>query len=111
MPMYAYKGIGANGKAVNGVRDADTPKTLRQLLRKDGVVVTECELSKQAVKGAMAKGKGLSREVDLGGLLAGVKKGEIAAFTRQLSTLLTAGIPLAEALGALFEQFDNVRFK
>ena len=52
MPMYAYKGIGPTGKAVAGVRDADTPKGLRQLLRKDGVVVTSFELSKAGAKGA-----------------------------------------------------------
>src|SRR5262245_38053890 len=103
MPMYAFKGIGPSGKGVSGVRDADSPKTLRQLLRKEGVVVTDCELSKAGAKGAAQKGKGLGKEVDLGGFFGGVKKGEIAAFTRQLSTLLRAGIPLAEALSALFE--------
>ncbi len=117
MTMFAYKGIGPSGKPTSGLRDADSPKALRQLLRRDGVVVTECTVSKGGVgaKGAKVAGttqrKGLSREVDLGGLLAGVKKMEIASFTRQLATLLRAGIPLAEALGAMFDQIDNVRFK
>jgi len=111
MTMYAYKGIGPSGKQIGGVRDADSPKALRQLLRKDGVVVTNVELSKGGVKAASAGGKGLSRQVDLGGLFGGVKKQEIAAFTRQLSTLLTSGIPLAEALSALVEQIENVRLK
>ena len=39
MPLYAYKGIGANGKSVAGIRNADSPKGLRQLMRKDA-----CEL-------------------------------------------------------------------
>lgn len=111
MAMYAYKGIGATGKAVSGLRDAESPKALRQLLRKEGVVVTASELSKAGNKGAVPTGKGLGREVDLGGLLGGVKKTEIAAFTRQLATLIKAGIPLAESLNALFEQIENVRFK
>jgi general secretion pathway protein F len=111
MPMYAYKGIGPSGKNVAGVRDADSPKGLRQLLRKEGIVVTSQELSKAGAKGAVPTGKGLGREVDLGGLLGGVKKPEIAAFTRQLAVLLRSGIPLAESLGALFEQIENVRFK
>jgi len=113
MPMYAYKGLGPNGKGVSGVRDADSPKTLRQLLRKDGVIVTSFDLSKggKAAKDQNAKKGGLSREVDLGGLFGGVKKVEIAAFTRQMATLLRAGIPLSEALGALVEQLTNVRFK
>src|SRR3954462_6832138 len=106
MPMYAYKGVSPNGKAITGIRDADSPKTLRQLLRKDGVLVTSFELSKGgklAKEQNRAKG-GVSRDVDLGGLIGGVKKIEIAAFTRQMATLVKAGIPLADALGALVEQ-------
>src|SRR3982750_1283402 len=105
MPMYAYKGVANNGKTVNGVRDADSPKTLRQILRKDGVLVTSFELSKggKAAKEQNAKKGGLSKEVDLGGLLGGVKKVEIAGFTRQLATLIKSGIPLADALGALVD--------
>ena len=113
MPMYAFKGISPSGKSVNGVRDAESPKILRQNLRKDGVLVTSFELSKggKIAKEANSKKGGLSRDVDLGGFLGGVKKSEIAAFTRQMATLIKSGIPLAEALGALVEQIPNMRFK
>ena len=91
MAMYAFKGVANSGKSVSGVRDADSPKTLRQLLRKDGVLVTSFELSKggKLQKENNAKKGGLSRDVDLGGFLAGVKKVEIAAFTRQMATLIS----------------------
>jgi general secretion pathway protein F len=113
MPMYAYKGLAPSGKATSGVRDAESPKVLRQTLRKDGVLVTSFELSRggKLAKEANARKGGLSRDVDLGGLLGGVRKVEIAAFTRQMATLIKAGIPLADALGALVEQLSNVRFK
>jgi general secretion pathway protein F len=115
MAMYAYKGLAANGKNTSGTREADSPKTLRQLLRKDGVIVTSFELSKggkQAAAESRKKGgAGLGREVDLGGLIGGVKKAEVASFTRQMSTLLKSGIPLAETMSALVEQMDNQRFK
>lgn len=113
MPMYAYKGVANNGKSVNGVRDAESPKALRQLLRKDGVLVTTFELSKggKAAKEQNAKKGGLNKEVDLGNLFGGVKKIEIATFTRQIATLLRSGIPLADSLGALVEQVTNLRFK
>lgn len=113
MPMYAFKGVSASGKSVSGMKDAESPKTLRQLLRKDGVLVTSFELSKggKQAKDANKKKGGLSRDVDLGGLIGGVKKTEIAAFTRQMATLIKSGIPLAEALGALVEQVANERFK
>ena len=85
MPLYAYKGIAPSGKAVTGTRDAESPKILRQLLRKDGVHVTSFDLSKggKAAKEQNAKKAGLSRDVDLGSLFGGVKKTEIAAFTAQ----------------------------
>jgi general secretion pathway protein F len=113
MPMYAYKGVANNGKAVTGTRDADSPKTLRQLMRKDGVLVTSFELSKggKAAKEQASKKGGLNRDVDLGGILGGVSKTEIAAFTRQMATLIRSGIPLADALAAMVEQQTNVRFK
>ena len=56
MPIYAYKGLAPSGKTVTGVRDADSPKTLRQLLRKDGVLVTEL----RAVQGRQG-GQGAER--------------------------------------------------
>jgi general secretion pathway protein F len=113
MAMYAYKGVAPSGKTVTGVRDAESPKVLRQVLRKDGVHVMSYELSRggKLAKEQNAKKGGLSRDVDLGGLLGGVKKVEIAAFTRQMATLIKAGIPLADTLGALVEQLQNLRFK
>lgn len=113
MALYEWKGVNATGKVVNGTREADSPKTLRQLLRKDGVVVTSFDLSKGNAKSkeAAAKTRGLSKEIDLGGIIGGVSKVEVANFTRQMATLLKAGIPLAETLGALTEQVTNVRFR
>ena len=69
MPMYAFKGVSSNGKAVAGVRDADSPKALRANLRKDGVSVMSFELSRggKQAKEANSKKGGLSRDVDLGG--------------------------------------------
>jgi len=109
MPLYAYKGIGPSGKVVSGVRDAESPKALRSAMRRDGVVVTDVDLSK-GKKGA-SRGKGINKDVDFGEIFGGVKKSEIGAFTRQLATLVKAGIPLAESLAAMFEQTENLKLK
>ncbi len=113
MPMYAYKGLGSSGKNVAGNREAETPKLLRQILRKDGVIVTSFELTKggKHAKDHNATKGGLNKSVDFGGVFGGVKKTEIASFTRQMATLIRAGIPLAETLGALVEQISNMRLK
>jgi general secretion pathway protein F len=111
MPMYAYKGIGPGGKAVSGVRDADSPKALRQLMRKDGVVLTSFDISKGGKKVQSASKGALGREVNFGEMFGRVRRNEVAAFTRQLATLLRAGIPLAESMGALFEQVENPKLQ
>jgi general secretion pathway protein F len=116
MPVYAWKGLNNAGKAVGGTKDADGPKNLRQNLRKEGIFVTE---HKEVLGGAagrpgggvkMASGEKVpffKREIDFGGLLESVRPQDVAVLTRQLATLLKAGIPLAEALAALGEQADN----
>ena len=122
MPVYTWKGLNAAGKAVGGTRDADSAKGLRLLLRRDSIFVTEHREmlagggTKAATKTATsAVGGGAvpfyKREIDLGGLVQSVQPQEVAVFTRQLGTLLRAGIPLAEALAALSEQSDNKRFE
>lgn len=120
MPVYTWKGLNAAGKAVAGTKDADSPKGLRLVLRRDGVFVTEHRemLAKGGAKAAVSAGAPSGekvpfwkREIDLGGALASVKPQEVAVFTRQLATLLRASIPLAEALGALADQSDNKKFR
>jgi general secretion pathway protein F len=119
VPVYTWKGLNAAGKAVAGTKDADSPKGLRLVLRRDGVFVTEHRemLAKGGAKAAVSAGASgekvpfWKREIDLGGLMARVRPQEVAVFTRQLATLLRAGIPLAEALAALSEQSDNKKFE
>lgn len=116
MAIYAWKGLSAGGKNVSGTRDSDGPKSLRQALRKEGVFITEVrevvggKQAKQALGGG-ASGKGLKREVDFKGMFERVKPQDVAVFTRQLGTLLHAGIPLAEAMSALAEQSDNKKLQ
>jgi len=116
MPVYAWKGLNNAGKAVGGTKDADGPKNLRQTLRKDGIFVTEHKEVLGGGGGRTKAGSGTAtgekvpffkREIDLGGLIERVRPQDVAVLTRQLATLLKAGIPLAEALAALGEQADN----
>jgi len=109
--LWAYKGIGANGKPVNGAKEADSPKMLRSALKREGILVTDVTEARAGKSATSSHGQGLRREVDLRAVFGGIKKAEVATFTRQLATLLKAGIPLAESLGALFDQIDNPKFR
>ncbi|MCU0676630.1 MAG: type II secretion system inner membrane protein GspF [Myxococcota bacterium] len=104
MAVYAWRGVNAAGKGVKGVRDADSPKQLRALLKKDGVLVTELLESSEA-----AKKRG--REIDLKRMFNRVGTREIAVSTQQLAVLLRSGIPLVEALTALIDQLDQPELK
>jgi general secretion pathway protein F len=110
--VFEYTGLTEAGKNVRGLRDAESSKTLRQLLRKDGVYLTE---ARAAEAGALAgeQKTGMSREVDVAALfgMSGVSSQDLAIATRQLATLIGAGIPLVEALTALVDQIEQPRLK
>jgi general secretion pathway protein F len=104
MAVFAWKGVNATGRNVSGVRDADNPKALRVLLRKDGVLVTDIVEESEALKRK-------NRDVNFKRMFERVSTFDIAIVTRQLATLLKAGIPLVEALTALIDQLDNPQMK
>ncbi len=112
MPVFEYTGLTEAGKNVRGIRDAESSKVLRQILRKDGVYLTEARAAEAgAVVGEQKTG--LSREVDVGAMLgfSGVSSQDLAIATRQLATLIAAGIPLVDALTALVDQIEHPRLK
>jgi len=110
MPVFEYKAFNEAGKQITGVRDADNAKVLRQLLRKEGIFLTEVTAERHGA-GAVAAG-GTARNLKLKQLFVGrISTEDIAILTRQLATLLHAGIPLVEALTALIEQVEHERLK
>ena len=103
MPAFSYRGLDGAGKAVSGSRDAENSRALRQMLRRDGIFLSE---AREAT--GVAQGQGLRREVDLRRVFRRrVRPGQVAVVTRLLATLLRAGIPLSGALGALVEQTED----
>ncbi|MGE5049216.1 MAG: type II secretion system F family protein, partial [Deltaproteobacteria bacterium] len=112
MPVFEFTGLTEAGKNVRGMRDAESSKVLRQMLRKDGVYLTE---ARAAEAGAVAgeQKTGLAREVEVGAFFGftGVSAQDLAIATRQLATLIAAGIPLVEALTALVDQVEQPRLK
>jgi len=112
VPVFEYTGLTEAGKNVRGIRDAESSKVLRQMLRKDGVYLTDARAAEAgAVVGEQKTG--LSREVDIPAMLgfAGVSSQDLAIATRQLATLIAAGIPLVDALTALVDQIEQPRLK
>ena len=104
MPTYDFKGLDKRGKEVSGVREAESEKALRHLLKKEGIFLTK--VGKGGRKGGL-----LSAEVDFGQLFERVTGQDIAIFTRQLATLLRASIPVVDALAACVEQVEKPKLR
>src|SRR5262245_13385045 len=108
MPVFAYKGFDVKGKPVSGVKDADSLRALRMNLKRDGILITEAkEAALRAQAAADAAGLGLlalfspMRAAQAYRDRQTANRVQVAVLTRQLATLLKAGVPLAESLGAL----------
>lgn len=109
MPVYDYEALNEKGDSIKGVIDADTAKQARDKLRLRKIHVTKMV---QARKTKRRKAEREASEVSkfsfklpkFGGAPG---RQDIPMVTRQLSTLLRAGIPLAESINALIEQIEQ----
>jgi len=111
MPVFEYRGLSEAGKPISGLKEADTPKTLRMVLRKDGVYLTEV-IGQTEVAKAVNRVSFASKEIDIRKLARGrVTTEDIAITTRQLATLIGAGVTLVERLTALVDQAEKERLK
>jgi general secretion pathway protein F len=112
MAIYEYAGIDKNGKAVKGIKEADSIKALRMSLRGSGIFVTKTKESNAGGSGGSIKGNiGLKSEINFKQYFERVNVETIALATRQLATLLQSGVPMLESLKALVEQVDNQTLK
>jgi general secretion pathway protein F len=98
VPVFAYRGLTADGRNVRGVLDADSARTARARLRRDGVFPTDVA---EETRGALS---GRARSLTVTGR---VRPTDLAIVTRQLATLIAAGLPVVEALAAVCEQTDR----
>lgn len=109
MPVYAYKGYTTVGKSVANTREAENERAVKAVLRREGIFVTDLRETgnKARTKGTKAAGG----PAILRRLQERVSSQELAVATRQLSTLVGAGIPLVDALNALIDQLDSEHFR
>ncbi|CAJ0697796.1 type II secretion system inner membrane protein GspF [Ralstonia mannitolilytica] len=96
MPAFRYEAADATGKTDKGVIEADSARQARTLLRARGLtpLLVDALGAQAAKRGGSSFGKRLSAQ-------------ENALVTRQLASLLIAGLPLDEALAALADQAER----
>ncbi|NAW87378.1 type II secretion system inner membrane protein GspF [Photobacterium halotolerans] len=102
MAAFEYKALDTKGRQKKGVMEADTARQLRQQLREQGLIPVEVSQSHEREK-RKAGGRIAFRR--------GISTNELSLLTRQLATLVQAGMPLEECLRAVAEQSEKVRLK
>src|SRR5437660_3431923 len=109
MPVYHYKGYRNDGGAATGIIDAESSKVARVKLRNVGVFPTDMvEQGSATVSSTM----GISGRSSAGiGRLPALSTTDVAMMTRQLATLLVAGLPLVEALSVMVDQTEKKSVK
>jgi type IV pilus assembly protein PilC len=102
MPTYQYEAMDHTGREVKDTIDASTQEEAQQLIRQKGFFVTKiaertkAAKTKKAPKGKKA-GKGKKKSFTIGK----ISTKQLCTFTRQLSTLQDAGLPILRSLKIL----------
>jgi general secretion pathway protein F len=99
VPIYDYKAVDAEQKVRKGLIDADSPRAARDKLKQQHLYVTDIAEAQRRSRRRLAV-RGVTG-VDFPNKQ---RTEQVAAVTRQMSSLLQAGIPLAEALRMVIEQ-------
>jgi MSHA biogenesis protein MshG len=102
MAYYQYRVRDSSGKVVNGTMEATSEDAVADILGKGGyTIITISPGSPPSASKSISFLKRFSR----------VKPQELAVFTRQLSSLISAGIPIIRALGSICQETENSFFK
>lgn len=100
MPVFEYKALDGAGRNIKGIIDAESEAQARGKLRSAG----KYPVSIRQGKPRSGRGSGKGGSV---GFFERIKDEEIHVMTRQLATLVGAGIPLVPSLSSLVEQSSN----
>lgn len=102
MAAFEYKALDAKGKQKKGILEGDNARQVRQRLKEKGLMPTEVIETK--AKSQRSKSSGFSFK-------RGISTNELALITRQLSTLVQAGMPLEECIRAVADQSEKPQIR
>ena len=93
LPTFAYEGIDRKGQKVKGEIPGKNMALAKAVLRKQGINVTKITQKKKDILAFLNKKK--------------VHALDITIFTRQLATMMKAGVPLVQSFEIVAEGLDN----
>lgn len=99
MGAFEYTALDSGGRERRGILEGDTPRHIRQLLREQHLLpVSVTEVAQKE-----------ARRQSTFSFARRVSAADLSLFTRQLATLVRAGLPLEEALLAVSQQTEKPR--
>jgi len=104
MGAFEYTAVDVAGREKKGVLEADTARQIRQLLRDQSLLPVTVTEVVQNQRGEQTKKTKISFKRS-----RGMSASDLSLLTRQLATLVRAGLPLEEALQAVAEQTEKPR--
>lgn len=104
MPIYEYEALDKNGRKSKGVLEASSIAAARQKIRDSGIFPVELHETGSSKKQSAA-------QLSMGSLFGKVRFNDVSLMTRQLATLLGAGIPLVPSLATLVAQTAHPQMK
>ncbi|MFO0915782.1 MAG: type II secretion system F family protein [Pirellulales bacterium] len=107
MPTYMFEAMDASGQEIRDEIDAETEDEAQATIRSMGYFVTKIAVKKGRKTAATAAKGGRKRGFAIGG----VSSKHLTTFTRQLSILQDAGLPILRSLRILEEQAKSGRLK
>jgi type IV pilus assembly protein PilC len=114
MPKFRYTALDINGEEKTGTLNASDQTAATAQLKNKGLFPTEITGTdlKIPISGTPSKhGKGLSMEIHLPAALSVVHPKQLMVLTRQMATLIHAGLPLLRGLHILQRQESNPALK
>ncbi|MFH1860677.1 MAG: type II secretion system F family protein [bacterium] len=102
MPTYIYKARNMDGTVVAGKIDAETQRAVIMKLKQQHLMVISAEEERANI---------FARVIEILKFKDRVGLNDLVLFSRQLATLINAGIPIVQCLNVLIDQVDNKNFK
>lgn len=102
MAAFEYKALEKTGKQKKGVMEGDNSRQVRQRLKEQGLIPVEVIETKSKQQKNASQGLSFKR---------GIGVNDLSLITRQLATLVQAGMPLEECLKAVAEQGEKANIR
>jgi type IV pilus assembly protein PilC len=99
MPVFRWQGVSPRGEVLAGEMEAPTRDAVLVRLRSQRIQPVPTRIKE--------KGRGLDRQLSIPGFGDSIKQRDVVIFTRQLATMIDAGLPIVQCLDILATQSPN----